>query len=99
MYTYSTCSGWYVRLRPAALVPTPRVYLARCHGVSAPGSPLEELGIPIVAECVRFGNYALVPGFKLPPLVFSCGRLIICECDAHDVFMRRAISLIRDTAV
>jgi len=32
---------------------------------------LEELGIPIVAERGRFGGYALVPGFKLPPLVFT----------------------------
>lgn len=32
---------------------------------------LEELGIPIVAERGRYGGYALVAGFKLPPLVFS----------------------------
>ena len=32
---------------------------------------LEELGIPIVAERGRFGGYSLVPGFKLPPLVFT----------------------------
>jgi predicted DNA-binding transcriptional regulator YafY len=32
---------------------------------------LEELGIPIVAERGRFGGYALVAGFKLPPLVFT----------------------------
>jgi predicted DNA-binding transcriptional regulator YafY len=32
---------------------------------------LEELGIPIVAERGRFGGYALVPGFRLPPLVFT----------------------------
>ena len=32
---------------------------------------LEELGIPIVAERGRFGSYALVAGFKLPPLVFT----------------------------
>jgi predicted DNA-binding transcriptional regulator YafY len=32
---------------------------------------LEELGIPIVADRGRFGGYALVPGFKLPPLVFT----------------------------
>jgi len=32
---------------------------------------LEELGIPIVAERGRFGGYALIAGFKLPPLVFS----------------------------
>jgi predicted DNA-binding transcriptional regulator YafY len=32
---------------------------------------LEELGIPILAERGRYGGYALVAGFKLPPLVFS----------------------------
>ena len=32
---------------------------------------LEELGIPILAERGRFGGYALVAGFKLPPLVFT----------------------------
>jgi predicted DNA-binding transcriptional regulator YafY len=34
-------------------------------------SMLEDLGIPIVAERGRFGGYALVAGFKLPPLVFT----------------------------
>lgn len=32
---------------------------------------LEELGIPIVAERGRYGAYMLVPGFKLPPLMFN----------------------------
>ncbi len=32
---------------------------------------LEELGIPILAERGRFGGYALVAGFKLPPLIFT----------------------------
>jgi predicted DNA-binding transcriptional regulator YafY len=32
---------------------------------------LEELGIPIVAERGRYGGYSLVPGFKLPPLIFN----------------------------
>jgi predicted DNA-binding transcriptional regulator YafY len=32
---------------------------------------LEELGIPITAERGRYGGYMLVPGFKLPPLMFS----------------------------
>lgn len=32
---------------------------------------LEELGIPIVAERGRFGGYALVAGFKLPPMIFT----------------------------
>ncbi|MEO8672983.1 MAG: YafY family protein [Tahibacter sp.] len=32
---------------------------------------LEDLGIPIIGERGRYGGYALVPGFKLPPLMFS----------------------------
>jgi predicted DNA-binding transcriptional regulator YafY len=32
---------------------------------------LEELGIPITASQGRFGGYQLVPGFKLPPLMFT----------------------------
>jgi predicted DNA-binding transcriptional regulator YafY len=34
-------------------------------------SKLEELGIPITAEHGRDGGYALVAGFKLPPLMFT----------------------------
>lgn len=40
---------------------TVRRYIAR----------LESLGIPIVASRGRDGSYALVPGFKLPPLLFD----------------------------
>jgi len=32
---------------------------------------LQDLGIPIEAEMGRHGGYALRPGFKLPPLMFS----------------------------
>jgi predicted DNA-binding transcriptional regulator YafY len=32
---------------------------------------LEEMGIPITAERGRHGGYALVAGFKLPPLIFT----------------------------
>lgn len=32
---------------------------------------LEELGIPITAERGRHGGYALVAGYKLPPLIFT----------------------------
>ena len=32
---------------------------------------LQDLGIPIEAEMGRYGGYALRPGFKLPPLMFS----------------------------
>ncbi|MDP3856806.1 MAG: YafY family protein [Stagnimonas sp.] len=32
---------------------------------------LEELGIPLVADQGRDGGYRLIPGYKLPPLMFS----------------------------
>jgi predicted DNA-binding transcriptional regulator YafY len=32
---------------------------------------LEEMGIPITAEQGRYGGYRLVPGFKLPPMMFT----------------------------
>ncbi|UGQ48644.1 helix-turn-helix transcriptional regulator [Massilia endophytica] len=32
---------------------------------------LEEIGIPITAERGRYGGYALMPGFKLPPMMFT----------------------------
>lgn len=32
---------------------------------------LQDLGIPVVAERGRYGAYALEPGFKLPPMMFT----------------------------
>lgn len=32
---------------------------------------LEEMGIPITTELGRYGGYRLVPGFKLPPMMFT----------------------------
>ena len=32
---------------------------------------LEEMGIPITTTQGRFGGYQVVPGFKLPPMIFS----------------------------
>ncbi|WP_118184889.1 helix-turn-helix transcriptional regulator [Paraburkholderia phosphatilytica] len=32
---------------------------------------LEELGIPITAERGRYGGYALIAGYRLPPMMFS----------------------------
>jgi len=32
---------------------------------------LQEWGIPVIAERGRYGAYGLMPGFKLPPLMFS----------------------------
>lgn len=32
---------------------------------------LEELGVPVTTEQGRYGGYMLVPGFKLPPMMFT----------------------------
>lgn len=32
---------------------------------------LEQIGIPILSERGRYGGYALMPGFKLPPMMFT----------------------------
>src|SRR3712207_3322058 len=32
---------------------------------------LQELGVPVVGERGRYGSYALKPGRKLPPMVFT----------------------------
>ncbi|TFW11328.1 YafY family transcriptional regulator [Massilia arenosa] len=32
---------------------------------------LEEIGIPITTERGRYGGYAIMPGFKLPPMMFT----------------------------
>jgi len=32
---------------------------------------LQEMGIPVVGERGRYGGYRLLPGFKLPPLMFT----------------------------
>lgn len=32
---------------------------------------LEELGVPVVTEQGRYGGYMLVPGYKLPPMMFT----------------------------
>ncbi|WP_448249507.1 helix-turn-helix transcriptional regulator [Thalassotalea agariperforans] len=34
-------------------------------------SVLEDMGIPIMTEQGRYGGYRLIPGFKLPPLMFT----------------------------
>lgn len=39
-------------------------------------STLEEMGIPIVAERGRDGGYALVQGYKLPPMMFSTDEAV-----------------------
>lgn len=37
---------------------------------------LEELGIPVLSERGRYGCYSLMPGFKLPPMVFTDGEAL-----------------------
>jgi predicted DNA-binding transcriptional regulator YafY len=39
-------------------------------------SALEDMGIPIVAERGRDGGYALVQGYKLPPMMFSTDEAV-----------------------
>jgi predicted DNA-binding transcriptional regulator YafY len=44
---------------------------------------LQDLGIPIVAERGRHGAYSLVPGFKLPPLMFTDDEAIALTLGLH----------------
>lgn len=37
---------------------------------------LEEMGVPVTAERGRHGGYALVAGFKLPPMMFTDGEAL-----------------------
>ena len=37
---------------------------------------LEQIGIPIMSERGRHGGYALMPGFKLPPMMFTDGEAL-----------------------
>lgn len=37
---------------------------------------LQDQGIPVVAERGRYGSYSLMPGYKLPPLMFSDGEAV-----------------------
>src|SRR2546421_8641317 len=37
---------------------------------------LQDIGIPIESEPGRFGGYGLMPGFKLPPLMFTDEEVI-----------------------
>jgi predicted DNA-binding transcriptional regulator YafY len=38
---------------------------------------LQDMGIPVEAEIGRYGGYALRPGFKLPPLMFSDDEVLM----------------------
>jgi predicted DNA-binding transcriptional regulator YafY len=38
---------------------------------------LQDMGIPVEAEFGRYGGYALRPGFKLPPLMFTDDEVVV----------------------
>lgn len=61
LQTHGRMSGAELSRRLQVDGRTLRRYIAR----------LEEIGVPITAERGRFGAYALVAGFKLPPMMFT----------------------------
>lgn len=61
LQTHGRMSGAAIARRLEVDVRTVRRYIVA----------LEEIGIPITAERGRDGAYMLVPGYKLPPLMFS----------------------------
>jgi predicted DNA-binding transcriptional regulator YafY len=66
LQTLGRVSGSELAERLAIDVRTLRRYIAT----------LETMGIPITAERGRFGGYALVAGYKLPPLMFSDDEVV-----------------------
>ncbi|MDQ8021491.1 MAG: YafY family protein [Moraxellaceae bacterium] len=61
LQTHRQISGTELAQRLEVDVRTLRRYVAT----------LEELGIPITTQRGRFGGYSLVPGFRVPPLMFT----------------------------
>ncbi len=61
LQAHGQVSGAEIAARLEVDVRTVRRYIAM----------LEEMGIPVLAERGRAGGYALVAGFKLPPMMFS----------------------------
>lgn len=61
LQAHGQVSGAEIARRLGVDVRTVRRYIAM----------LEEMGIPVLAERGRAGGYALVAGFKLPPMMFS----------------------------
>lgn len=51
---------------------------------------LEDLGIPVTTEQGRYGGYMLVPGFKLPPLMFT---------DEEAMIIAMGLLAVRESAV
>lgn len=44
---------------------------------------LQDLGIPITAERGRYGAYSLVPGYKLPPMMFTDDEALALALGLH----------------
>lgn len=61
LQTHGNLSGSVLAAKIGVDIRTLRRYIAA----------LEDLGIPVVAERGRHGGYALVAGFKLPPMMFT----------------------------
>jgi predicted DNA-binding transcriptional regulator YafY len=61
LQTLGRASGAELARRLQVDARTLRRYIAR----------LEDMGIPVTAERGRYGCYALMPGFKLPPMMFD----------------------------
>jgi predicted DNA-binding transcriptional regulator YafY len=66
LQTHGRLSGAEMAARLAVDGRTLRRYIAT----------LEEIGIPVTTERGRHGGYALVPGFKLPPMMFTDGEAL-----------------------
>jgi predicted DNA-binding transcriptional regulator YafY len=61
LQSHSTLTGAEIARRLEVDTRTVRRYIAM----------LEELGIPVTTDRGRYGGYRLMPGFKLPPLMFN----------------------------
>jgi predicted DNA-binding transcriptional regulator YafY len=61
MQAHARISGAEIAGRLGVELRTVRRYIAT----------LEGMGIPVTAERGRYGGYALMPGFKLPPMMFT----------------------------
>ncbi|TFW29156.1 helix-turn-helix transcriptional regulator [Massilia horti] len=61
LQAHARISGAEIAARLGVELRTVRRYIAT----------LEGMGIPVTAERGRYGGYALMPGFKLPPMMFT----------------------------
>lgn len=67
LQTYGQMTGQELAARLEVDVRTIRRYI----------TTLQDIGIPIEAEIGRYGGYALHPGFKLPPLMFTDEEVLV----------------------